>query len=155
MNSLVDKLGKTFEIEDDEAYDACRNLLVGQMKYVFSKSKDNPNLNKAPREKALRWLNEKSISQCEKIYNERSDGSKSSSRSMGQYAMDRETEIHGGRRNRVAQRPRNMMRQSGNRGIQETTEDFGSGGAYAPIVDAPVTRGRTYVAADGTVRMIL
>ena len=104
LNDLTDRLGNLLELSDNpDAYDGCQDLLKSQMSYVFEKNKGI--LNKAPPQKILKQLNEKSIELCEKIYINGMK-KKTQSKSLGQYSMDRESEIHGNRRNRVQKQGR-------------------------------------------------
>ena len=69
LNSLCKKLGQKLELENEGQYQACGELLMGQMKLVYEQNKSV--LNKGSTERVLKHLNDKAMGSCEKIYHEK------------------------------------------------------------------------------------
>ena len=145
LSALTNKLGSRLGVEDQAQSDGCRELLKSQMKIIFEKNKGI--LNKAPAQKVLKHLNEKSIELCTRIFNEKMNKQRSS-KSMGQYSMNRETEVYGDRRNKVQRRPSGGERRGGQREMVGMMDDIsgGGGGSYAPIQSGQ----GEFIAADGS-----
>ena len=144
LNRLNQKLGQRLDVEDRDGFDACRELLKSQMKNLYEQN--NHKLGKAPMPKVLKYLNENSVRMCEKIYNDRIN-KRSQGRSMGQVSMDRESDIHGNRQNRVERRPRNAG--NGKRNTSNELDGIDGGGSFAGFAPVPSGNGE-FMAADGS-----
>lgn len=151
INSLTRKLGDKLNLEDEDQYQACEELLKAQMKYIFKQNKEN--LGKASPERILKYLNGKAFETSEKIYYDKTGKNRRSDRSTGSSkgsSMDRDRDLYGDRRNRVEKRPRQTtssrkQTHAGSRGMEDNSGNFGG---YASFNSGSGAMG--FIGADGT-----